>query len=87
MVAAFGADDCVFHGMGREDIDVLCSGSGRPFVMELKRPRKRRATISPEELEALKTEVDASAAPMVALNGPLRLSSRAEPARLKVRWP
>ena len=84
LVAAFDADDCVFHGMGREDIDVLCLGSGRPCVIELKRPCKRRASITPAELEALRTEVNASAAPSVSLKGPLRLSSRAEPARLKV---
>ena len=27
--------------MGREDIDVRCLGSGRPFVLEIKRPTKR----------------------------------------------
>lgn len=30
-----------FHGMGREDIDALMLGSGRPFVLELKSPRRR----------------------------------------------
>ncbi len=30
-----------FHGMGREDIDVRCLGSGRPFVLEIKRPLRR----------------------------------------------
>ena len=30
-----------FHGSGREDIDVLMLGDGRPFVMEVKHPFKR----------------------------------------------
>ncbi len=30
------------HGMGREDIDALMLGDGRPFVMEIKEPVKRR---------------------------------------------
>ena len=38
---ALDAHDTSFHGMGREDIDVRCLGSGRPFVLEVKRPSKR----------------------------------------------
>lgn len=30
-----------FHGAGREDIDVLMLGSGRPFVLEIKEPKVR----------------------------------------------
>ena len=30
-----------FHGMGREDIDARMLGRGRPFVLEVLRPRKR----------------------------------------------
>jgi tRNA pseudouridine synthase 10 len=30
-----------FHGMGREDIDALMLGRGRPFVLEIKEPRVR----------------------------------------------
>ena len=30
-----------FHGMGREDIDALMIGDGRPFVIEIKEPVKR----------------------------------------------
>ena len=67
MVAAFDAADCVFHGMGHEDIDVLCLGPGRPFVMELKRARKHRSTIA--KFEAMRAEVNAAAAPAVALSG------------------
>ena len=33
--------DHSFHGCGREDIDVLMLGNGRPFVIEIKNPRIR----------------------------------------------
>jgi tRNA pseudouridine synthase 10 len=33
--------DVTFHGAGREDIDALMLGTGRPFVLEVKRPVKR----------------------------------------------
>ena len=35
-----------FHGAGREDIDVLMLGSGRPFVLEIKEPRIRKLDYS-----------------------------------------
>ena len=31
----------LFHGMGREDIDAAMLGEGRPFILELRRPKKR----------------------------------------------
>ncbi len=34
-------DKHVFHGCGREDIDVLMLGTGRPFVVEIKKPKIR----------------------------------------------
>lgn len=41
VVTASGAEAEAFHGMGREDIDARSLGSGRPFILELKRPRRR----------------------------------------------
>lgn len=38
-----------FHGAGREDIDVLMLGSGRPFVLEIKEPKIRNLDF--EQLE------------------------------------
>ena len=35
------ATENLFHGMGREDIDAAMLGSGRPFVLELRKPRNR----------------------------------------------
>lgn len=36
---AFGTRKHVFHGAGREDVDVRMLGSGRPFVVELVDPK------------------------------------------------
>ena len=35
-----------FHGAGREDIDVLMLGSGRPFVLEIKEPKIRKIDLN-----------------------------------------
>ena len=43
----------LFHGMGREDIDAAMLGSGRPFVIELRIPRKRDLN-----LEAIEKEIN-----------------------------
>ncbi len=48
-IKAFEAKDESFHGAGREDIDALMLGNGRPFILELKEPRKRNINL--EELE------------------------------------
>ena len=40
-----------FHGAGREDIDVLMLGSGRPFVLEIKEPRIRKIDLAKLEHE------------------------------------
>ena len=42
-----------FHGAGREDIDVLMLGSGRPFVLEIKEPKIRKL-----DLPALEEEIN-----------------------------
>ena len=42
-----------FHGAGREDIDVLMLGSGRPFVLEIKEPKIRKI-----DLNKLETEIN-----------------------------
>lgn len=34
-------EDVAFHGAGREDIDARMLGRGRPFVIEVKKPKKR----------------------------------------------
>ncbi|MCC4772071.1 tRNA pseudouridine(54/55) synthase Pus10 [Methanosarcina sp. DH2] len=57
VIEAFEAVDTAFHGSGREDIDALMLGSGRPFVVEAKSPLKRQA-----DLEALTAKINENAA-------------------------
>ena len=45
-----GGKEHFFHGMGREDIDALCLGEGRPCVLEISQPRIREIDL--DELEA-----------------------------------
>ncbi|ASJ17043.1 tRNA pseudouridine(54/55) synthase Pus10 [Thermococcus chitonophagus] len=46
---------CVFKGAGREDVDVRMLGRGRPFVVEIKRPKKRKI-----DLEDVEREINSS---------------------------
>ena len=57
VVEAFEAVDTAFHGSGREDIDALMLGSGRPFVVEAKSPVRRMT-----DLEALTARINENAA-------------------------
>jgi len=41
-----GSDEESFHGCGREDIDALMLGNGRPFVLEIKDPKIRTLDLS-----------------------------------------
>lgn len=52
---AFKGKDEAFHGAGREDIDVRMLGDGRPFVLEIKEPKIRKA-----DLEKIKEEINKS---------------------------
>lgn len=76
-IAAFQASDADFHGMGREDIDARCLGTGRPFILELREPRVRAV-----DLAALEQRINAHARPRVEVEG-LRWSVRDEVAALK----
>ncbi len=55
-VEAAGGSDSKFHGAGREDIDVLMLGTGRPFVLEIKEPHVRNL-----DLAQLQDEINAFA--------------------------
>jgi len=72
-----GGEDDFFHGMGREDIDARMLGNGRPFVIEVRRPRRRQ--IDYAELER---EINGGAKGLVEVEG-LRKSSRAEMQAIK----
>ena len=41
MLDETGGGDAAFHAAGREDVDVRMLGKGRPFIVEIKRPKKR----------------------------------------------
>ncbi|MEM1948514.1 MAG: tRNA pseudouridine(54/55) synthase Pus10 [Candidatus Caldarchaeum sp.] len=47
----FQAEDYKFHAAGREDVDALVAGEGRPFILELKKPMKRRLPLVMVEKE------------------------------------
>ncbi|WP_232702920.1 tRNA pseudouridine(54/55) synthase Pus10 [Halobacterium wangiae] len=49
VVEAMDGEEASFHGAGREDIDALMLGTGRPFVVEVQRPQNRHP--DPEALE------------------------------------
>jgi tRNA pseudouridine synthase 10 len=49
VLEAMNGREGVFHGAGREDVDARMLGTGRPFVIEIKEPRKR--SIDPSDLE------------------------------------
>ncbi len=70
-------NDESFHGCGREDIDALMLGSGRPFVLEIKNPKKR--TI---DLAILTSEINSYTKDRVEISN-LRFSDRKEIARIK----
>ena len=40
-IGATEGESSTFHGAGREDIDAKMLGTGRPFVVEIKTPKKR----------------------------------------------
>ena len=49
LLPAFGASGCTLHASGREDVDVRMLGTGRPFVMEISSPKKRKPDLQAVE--------------------------------------
>ncbi len=49
-------EDTSFHSAGREDVDARMLGEGRPFIIEVKKPRRRRI-----DLTALKEAINGEA--------------------------
>ena len=66
-----------FHASGREDIDARMLGSGRPFVVEVNKPRKRFL-----DLRKLKEVINIAAADKVEVSS-LRFSTKDVVRRLK----
>lgn len=63
MEAAQGAGHAL-HGAGREDIDARMLGRGRPFVLEIERPRRRSL-----DLQALERKINEVARGKVEVRG------------------
>jgi len=76
---ATGGEEHALHGMGREDIDALMLGNGRPFILEIKRPRRRRI-----DLQAMAEIINSSG--KVEVLG-LRFAERGEIERIKSAEP
>jgi tRNA pseudouridine synthase 10 len=74
-------EDNFFHGMGREDIDARMLGNGRPFVLEVRDPKKRALN-----LEELQREINEKGKDLVEVEG-LRFSTREEVRQVKTASP
>lgn len=70
-----GGSGHALHGLGREDIDARMLGRGRPFIVEVMNPRKRKV-----DLNVIEAAVNASGT--VEVLG-LRFSNREEIVKLK----
>ncbi len=64
LLEAAQCEDTAFHGAGREDIDALMLGEGRPFIVEAKRPHKRSL-----DLAALESEINNRSKGKIEVNG------------------
>jgi len=76
LVAAVG-EKTAFHASGREDIDARMLGTGRPFVLEISKPRKRLL-----DLKKLEAEVNDGAKGKVKVSK-LRFTNKDVVRRLK----
>ncbi len=72
-----GGKEHAFHGMGREDIDARMLGNGRPFVLEIKEPKRRSF-----DIKDMEKRVNRFASGKVEVSG-LRLSSKEEIREIK----
>jgi len=72
-----GGEEFAFHGAGREDIDARMLGRGRPFVVEVKKPRRRSI-----DLSALEETINKRAEGKVEVSG-LRFANRDVVRKLK----
>ena len=77
IVEAMDGTEAKFHGAGREDIDALMVGTGRPFVLEVGNPRRRFP-----DVEALEDEIAEYANGKVEVEG-LRLATYEMVERVK----
>jgi len=69
--------EAVLHGAGREDIDVRMLGRGRPFVMEIKNPKKRHINLTD-----LEKTINDHSINLIEIHG-LRYSDKLEIQKIK----
>lgn len=79
MLKETGGGDASFHAAGREDIDARMLGHGRPFVMEVKKPKKRFI-----DLKALENAINDEAQGKVRVLN-LRFTDKDAVRKLKIR--
>ena len=77
----FEGREAKFHGAGREDVDVKVMGKGRPFVVEVKEPKKRFL-----DLSMVEAKINEYAKGKVEVHE-LRYSNREEVRKLKMTAP
>jgi tRNA pseudouridine synthase 10 len=77
LLEAAEGEKTAFHASGREDIDARMLGSGRPFVIEISKPKKRFL-----DLEKLEAAVNANSAAKVEVSS-LRFTNKDVVRRLK----
>jgi len=77
LLEAAEGEKSAFHASGREDIDARMLGTGRPFVVEVSKPRKRFL-----DLRALKETINAGAKDKVEVSN-LRFTVKDVVRRLK----
>jgi tRNA pseudouridine synthase 10 len=71
--------ECKFHGAGREDVDARMLGNGRPFIIEIKEPKRRFI-----DLSEVTRRISKESGGRVEVSE-LKLSSRDELRRIKTR--
>ncbi len=77
VVEAMEGEEGTFHGAGREDVDARMLGDGRPFVLEVKQPRRRTP-----DVDDLEERINDAAAGAVEVEG-LRLATYEMVERVK----
>ena len=70
LLEATGGEEVFFHASGREDIDARMLGSGRPFVIEISKPKKRSV-----DLKHIEAQVNADAIDKIEVSG-LRFATK-----------
>jgi tRNA pseudouridine synthase 10 len=77
LLEASEGEDSFFHASGREDIDARMLGSGRPFVVEISKPKKRFI-----DLKAAEVAINAGAVDKVEVSE-LHFTTKDKVRRLK----